>query len=390
MRHQLDHTGPRVDRSDGFDADAEIEGLRRVVDQAIVPAFLIRVIDPEGDRPCTPDRFFFEHFNEALVEATGFAGGVRLDELLNDRAAEGIAVKYCAVMAASGTISYQEDVETPSGAAAWQTTLKAKRAPSGATYAILGFSADITDRRERELADAEAIARLRRTADEVRVFASMAAHDIRGPLATIESLVALICLDFVDKGDGKRELLDHLSEVTATARSHMDELLQHSTTYEDVPSQETAVDLGHLCRDLAALHDPDRELEIVHPQGRVFCDRVALHLVLRNLLSNARRHCTGRIEIACRPCEDRAGMLCVTVADDGPGFPVGMDPFRADRATRAASGHGYGLAAVSYVVETRGGHVEIVRGGAEAGGTVTFTLPGRLDGGAAALETRAA
>lgn len=387
MPHQDENAGPRTDR---FDVDSAISDLRLVVDEAIVPAFLIRVIDPESDGPCTPDRFYFEHFNDALVEATGLVGGVRLDELLNDRAAEAIAVNYCAAIDAEGTvIAYQEDVQTPSGAAAWQTTLKAKRAPCGTAYAILGYCADITSHRERELADAEAIARLRRTADEVRVFASMAAHDVRGPLATIESLIDLIREDFVDRGDGKQELLDHLSEVTTTARAHMDELLHHSTTYEDVPRQEEAVDLGHLCRDLAALHDPDRELEIEHPGGEVVCDRVALHLVLRNLMSNARRHCTGRIEIACRPCADRAGMLRFTVSDDGPGFPVGLDPFRANRARRATSGHGYGLAAVSYVVETRGGRVEIVRSGAPRGGAVAFTLPGRLADGAP-LETCAA
>ena len=389
MQHPIERTGPRVERFDPFDAAATMDDLRNVVDQAIVPAFLIRVIDPGSERPYTPDRFFFEHFNEALVEASGFAGGMRLDELLNDRAAEGVAANYCQAMAAEGTIDYQEDVQTPSGSAAWQTTLKAIRMPCGATYAILGFSADITDRRERELADAEAIARLRRTVEEVRVFASMAAHDVRGPLATIDSLIALIREDFVDRGDGKSEMLDHLSEVTCTARAHMDELLQHSITYEDVPSQQSTVDLGHLCRDLAALHDPDREVEIVYPQGEIVCDRVALHLVLRNLLSNARRHCNGRIEIGFRPYKGSTDMLRFTVADDGPGFPPGMDPFRTERASRAASGHGYGLAAVSYVVETRGGRVEVVRGRIEQGGAVAFTLPGTPSDGAA-TRTRAA
>ena len=374
--HQVEEAG--LD-SGAFDVEKGIAAACRAVDLAVVPSFVVRILGPLGSEPMTADRMYFEHFNDALVVATGFGGRKRLDELVAPRTAETIMANYCAALATKDVFAYREDIETPSGAGAWQTTIKALRTPQGVPFAILGHSADITATCERELRDAAEIARLRRTADEVRVFSSMAAHDVRSPLATIESLVELIREDFTDRGDGKLELIDHLQQVAVTARGHMDEILRHSTTFTAPEDVEMAVDLGHLCRDLAAIVDPHGEVEIVHPEIDILCDRVALHLVLRNLLTNARRHCRARIVVDGGPAGGQRGLMRFTISDDGPGFPDGFDPFAVDGGTRAGSAHGFGLAAVRYVVETRGGTVQVVPPALGSGATVAFTLPARID-----------
>lgn len=373
--HQLEEAG--LDAG-AFDVERAIATARLAVDLAIVPSFLVRVLDPFAPGPLTAKRIYYEHFNDALVEATGFAGHMRLDELLPPRGAETVMANYRAALGSAAPIGYREDVETPSGAASWHTTIKILRTPGEVPFAIIGHSADITETTQRELDDAAEIARLQRTVDEVRVFSSMAAHDVRSPLATIESLVELIREGFVDHGDDKIELIDHLTQVAETARHHMDEILRHSTTFTAPRDAETRVDLGHLCRDLAAIVDPRGEVEIAHPEIDVLCDRVALHLVLRNLLTNARRHCAGRIVIEGEPAPGSPGQMRFAISDDGPGFPEGFDPFAIDERTRAASAHGFGLAAVRYVVETRGGRVEVAPPALGRGATVAFTLPGRV------------
>ncbi len=372
---QMKAAGLRVER---FDIAAALGELRRATDLTIVPAFLVSIDDPGQPGPLTTERARFAHFNAPMIEATGLSAGVTLQELLPPRMAASVLKNYHRAISTEGPISYLEDIPTPSGKAAWNTTIRAVRTPDGAVFAILGSSSDITDIRQRELRDAAQIARLRRTADEVRVFSAMAAHDVRSPLATIDSLVELILEDFFDADDGKRELIEQLSFVTRSARKHMDELLLHCATFEELAPIESVVDLEHLCRDLAAMTDPNEEIGITHPEATILCDRVALHLVLRNLLTNARRHCRERISIDVQNTASEPDLLRFLVSDDGLGFPAGFDPFDVCDETRSATGHGYGLAAVKYVVETRGGRVRTAPSAFGEGAGVAFTMPARM------------
>lgn len=362
----------------GFDVEAAITEAMRAVELAIVPSFFARIVDPRSAAPLTSERILFGHFNEPMKTVTGLEDGSTLAELLPPRAAGSVLANYCRACASPGAISYPEDIEVPSGSAAWQTTIKALRDPSGTPFAIMGYSTDVTEIRRRELADAEMIARLKRTSDEVRVFSSMAAHDVRGPLATIESLLELVLDGFADVGNGKRELIDRVGEVVRTAREQMNELLEHGASLTQTVADDTVVDLGHLCRDLSALMDPEEEIAITHPDVGILCDRVALHLVLRNLLSNARRFCRSRLAIGIGETDALPGMLRFIVSDDGPGFPASFDPFAANDAAGAATAHGYGLAAVRFVVEMRGGTATTAPSVFGTGAGIAFTIPARI------------
>jgi signal transduction histidine kinase len=100
--------------------------------------------------------------------------------------------------------------------------------------------------------------------------------------------------------------------------------------------------------------------------------------VLRNLLENAARHASSRVELRVGVTD---GDAVVTVADDGPGIPeedrgrvfdrfVRLD---SDRA-RSSGGAGLGLAIVAEVVAAHGGNVTI--GDRPGGGMlVTVHLP---------------
>jgi signal transduction histidine kinase len=97
--------------------------------------------------------------------------------------------------------------------------------------------------------------------------------------------------------------------------------------------------------------------------ARLTGDADALSRVLRNLLDNAARHATSRVEVDVRPA---GGFVRVGVADDGPGIPavdrsrvfdrfVRLDPDRS----RDAGGTGLGLAIVREIVVAHGGTVSI-------------------------------
>jgi sensor histidine kinase YesM len=78
-------------------------------------------------------------------------------------------------------------------------------------------------------------------------------------------------------------------------------------------------------------------------------DLAVPNLFLQPLLENAVRHAVdqgkgrGRIEIHCRRLGDR---LCLTLLDDGPGIPAGVQQDRQDEGLSGGSGLSIGIANV--------------------------------------------
>jgi two-component system sensor histidine kinase BaeS len=113
----------------------------------------------------------------------------------------------------------------------------------------------------------------------------------------------------------------------------------------------------------------------------VSADPSRLEQILRNLISNARRHTPddGRIEIRARR---DAGHVRIAVADTGCGIPAEHLPhvfdrfYRADPSRdRATGGAGLGLAIVRRLVEAHGGTVAAASEGVGRGTTVTISIP---------------
>ena len=99
-----------------------------------------------------------------------------------------------------------------------------------------------------------------------------------------------------------------------------------------------------------------------------------LHQVLGNLLSNARTH-TPPGTIVTTGLSVHNGRVDLTVTDDGPGIPQGLEVFerfaRGDSSrSRAAGSTGLGLSIVAAVVGAHDGEVSV----ASTPGRTTFTV----------------
>lgn len=207
-------------------------------------------------------------------------------------------------------------------------------------------------------------------------FAARLAHELRNPISGIS--IALRNLEVeVEDPDGRERIMliaDELDRVTRLLNG----LLEQGRSS---PEQPTRVDTRALVEDvvhLFACQLPERiavgcEVEA----ARALLPRDTVRQVLINLLRNSREAIgerAGRIEIALKRTGDTA---CLTVADDGPGYPDdllrdGIRPFRSDKET----GTGLGLSIVRRLVEAAGGAIALKRGG--GGGAVTVvTLPCR-------------
>jgi len=124
----------------------------------------------------------------------------------------------------------------------------------------------------------------------------------------------------------------------------------------------------------------------------VRADPARLWQILGNVIGNAIRHSPagGRIAITvAEPAtaeQGRPALLCVSVADEGPGVPDDersrlFEPFYAlPVGGKAAHGAGLGLAIVKQLVELHGGEVSL--GNRQQGGAcLTFSLPAAGAGG---------
>jgi signal transduction histidine kinase len=108
----------------------------------------------------------------------------------------------------------------------------------------------------------------------------------------------------------------------------------------------------------------------------LYVDRDRVAQALDNLLDNAFRHATARIDLTARGLD--AGVE-LHVCDDGPGFPRAFLPrawerfARAD-AARTDGGAGLGMSIVRTVAELHGGRAEAVNR-PDGGADVWILLP---------------
>jgi signal transduction histidine kinase len=148
-----------------------------------------------------------------------------------------------------------------------------------------------------------------------------------------------------------------IDRLLLLARADADELGLHRAT----------VDLDDIVNEvLVALPAPRVSLDSndVHP-AQVNGDRDLLEQVVRNLVENAVRQASGRVEIRLHAT---GGQAVITVDDDGPGIPVERrdEAFRRfarlDAARdRGGGGVGLGLAIVAGIVAAHAGTIEVDR-----------------------------
>lgn len=356
-----------------------MERLIAWMDSIDLPMFVLKLL-PD-------DRLEFVHANAALgrvanVPTSIFPGHIAA-EIFPARMAERLDANYRRCLVTDSPYSYEECLMLEGRETWWQTALSK---PVGFDdKVVLGVTSAITEAKDREFAAAEALANMTERFDELRLFSTMAAHDARGPLATVSSLIDMVLENFEDMGDGKADLLALASNTVTEALAQISATLERARTLEADEEVRKPIDLGRLCGDIAAMVDPEMHLAIDVPQTHVECDEVMVQMGVRNLMSNAARFCEHHItvKVAEGPKRD---MLMIEVADDGPGLPDGVTLQDLTQKGEARSGvHGFGLSAIAKLVNSRGGTFEVVPPDTDddlPGARFRMMLPGHIMGGA--------
>jgi signal transduction histidine kinase len=210
-------------------------------------------------------------------------------------------------------------------------------------------------------------------------FVGDASHELRSPLTTI--------ISGLEAAEHHPELLDtELASKILLPEAHrmrtlINDLLLLARADEHrlvIRTEEISVDEVADAEVARALPDASCAIHTVINPVRIVGDSAAISRVIRNLLDNAVRHATSRVEVCVGGREQQA---IIAISDDGPGI-ASADRTRvferfvrldSDRS-RSSGGAGLGLAIVAEVVAAHGGTVAI-EGSPGQGTTMLVSLP---------------
>ena len=231
------------------------------------------------------------------------------------------------------------------------------------------------------------VAALQRADRGKNEFLSQLSHELRNPLATINTAVSLIQIsDDLVKIHETNEILK--SEVKQLSRL-VDDLLDVTriTTNKIKPKKklmnltETVVVSAHNFRVRFAEKNVHFSLDAAPSPVILLADPARLMQIIENLLTNALKYTDegGTVTMSLRV---RDGEAVIVVKDNGIGVSAEELPmlfnafYQGERSLgRPDSGLGLGLAIVKAIAELHGGHAAVQSQGPGTGATFTVTLP---------------
>lgn len=337
-------------------------------DEVALPVFVL-VQNTEGE---VVYGFLNRRGCEILGRSVGEVIGKPASRLFEGRTGQSILGRQTRAWEDGKPVTY--DVALPVGEQTYwaRTSLQPVRDDGGRLTHMVGISQDISDERALEQAQAMTSA----VASEMEDFVSLAAHDLRSPIANVKSLVDMVCEDFVDMGDGKLEMIGMIEQISTRALALVSDVLSQAAATKAGSDMRT-FDLQALCDDILVTLDPANRHNVTVSKASLRTDYVVLQIVLRNLIDNAIKHSSSEqmhLEISIDWVTGER--IAVTVCDDGAGFADPALAFLDGGALQADSG--FGLLGVRRLLRTRGGDISAKHPVSGRGAEVRFELPGEI------------
>ena len=228
---------------------------------------------------------------------------------------------------------------------------------------------------------------LERSNLELENFASIAAHDIRSPLARISTAASMLKENLSkDLSDSNKKLLD-ICTRQITRLNQMISSLYKCSKVESQAILNKKVDLNKVIKDLktfelaSSLENSQGNMITVIRPHEVYADEVQIRELFLNLIGNGIKFSRNgtRPEIKIRSFEAQDHMIRIEVEDNGIGIKEEntkkiFDMFSRPHGSNKYEGLGIGLALCKKIVERHGGQIG-VKSTFGKGSTFWFTLP---------------
>jgi len=220
------------------------------------------------------------------------------------------------------------------------------------------------------------------------------AHEIKNPLTPIQLSAERLQHKLAAKlGLADADMLKRSTQTIVNQVSALKNMVEAFRQYARMPEPtRQELDFNDLVREVLMLYESlagRLQVELAPDIPRMVGDPAQLRQVIHNLLQNAE----DALADAENPCivvrtQPQAGGLCVTISDNGSGFPHElMQRIFEPYVTTKPKGTGLGLVIVKKIIEEHGGSVEIANV-APHGARVTLNFPaGAVQ--AAAVKTAA-
>jgi signal transduction histidine kinase len=208
----------------------------------------------------------------------------------------------------------------------------------------------------------EMLDRLAEANERQRAFVADAAHELRSPLASIQTQLE-VAQRLGEGGTLPADLLVDVKRLSGLVEDLL--LLARADADTKPPARLALINARDLVADVTkASSDARVPVEVAYDEPMMIMgDAEELRRALWNLIDNAVRHARTRVEVAARVDHDQA---VVSVSDDGPGIPPQDRERVFERFTRldgarerSSGGAGLGLAIVRELITRSGGTVAL-------------------------------
>jgi PAS domain S-box-containing protein len=255
-----------------------------------------------------------------------------------------------------------------------------------------GTVADITARKEAELEREQLLVTLK-TADQRKdEFLATLAHELRNPMAAINTALMLLESSGSDSTKAARYHATAKRQMGNLVRMVDDLLDVARVTRGTIELRKETIDLAQVVQHALASARPvldarQHELTVTIAPGVLYMhgDATRLEQVITNLLTNAARYTEpgGAITVQLgRELVEGAAVAALRVRDTGRGIPAEMlakvfEPFTqvSPSIDRSTGGLGLGLTLVRHLVEMHGGSVEAESEGLGLGSSFIVRVP---------------
>ncbi len=265
-------------------------------------------------------------------------------------------------------VEFETFFETKSGVKKELLVSKAAFRDSDNKFAgIIGIIADITVQKKMQRQIHEAFQHEKEVKELKTKFIATASHEFRTPLTTIISSIDL--LDIFNQKGNRDKYLAHINKIKKAAgklSDLVDEVLmvnkaeQKTIVYEKSETNISEL-LNDIIEDVKFQSDIEKDISIKQSGSteNIFIEKKLLQLILSNLLSNAMKYSSRKINIEIY---SKSEMLEIKVKNDGKPIPEKdkenlFEPFYRAENSEELQGTGLGLSIVKNAVDTLKGKI---------------------------------